>query len=180
MIVLAGKTCSGKDTIVNQLVKMGYQKVTTYTTRPMRENEIDGVTYHYITDKEFKEKVNNGFFAEHNVFHTEFGDWYYGSAREDYVDGKSVIILTPSGLKDIKQDKELSKLNITSFYIIADNETLQNRLIKRGDNPNEAMRRLESDSIDFANIDDLINHKVLNNGKGSPETVAMIIDSLYE
>ena len=35
-MVLIGKSCSGKDTVVKELKKMGYESIVTYTTRPMR------------------------------------------------------------------------------------------------------------------------------------------------
>ena len=44
MIVLCGKTASGKDTIMKLLVTTGFKPVVRYTTRPIRPGEIDGVT----------------------------------------------------------------------------------------------------------------------------------------
>ena len=50
MLILIGKTASGKDTILNQLVKKhGYKKIVTYTSRPMRKGEKQDVTYHFIS-----------------------------------------------------------------------------------------------------------------------------------
>ena len=37
MLLLTGKTCSGKDTIKKELIKMGMESVITYTTRPPRK-----------------------------------------------------------------------------------------------------------------------------------------------
>ena len=40
MIVIIGKTASGKDLIVKKLCNdYGYNKIVTYTTRPMRKGE---------------------------------------------------------------------------------------------------------------------------------------------
>ena len=89
MIILLGKTASGKDTIVNYLVKnLGYKKLTTYTTRPMRPGEVQNLQYHFISEEDFKEKISHGFFLEYKTYHTEFDDWYYGSAMEDYEKSK--------------------------------------------------------------------------------------------
>ena len=50
---IMGKTCSGKTRIVEELCKKyGYHKLVTYTTRPMRKAERDGVDYHFISAKE--------------------------------------------------------------------------------------------------------------------------------
>lgn len=47
MIILVGKSCSGKDTVVKELTKMGYNKIVTCTTRPPRPGEINGREYHF-------------------------------------------------------------------------------------------------------------------------------------
>ena len=84
MIILLGKTASGKDTVLNRLVKEhGYKKIVTYTTRPKREREIQDVTYHFIGEDEFKEKIESGFFLEYKEYRSAHGTWYYGSAKED-------------------------------------------------------------------------------------------------
>ena len=57
MIFIAGKTCSGKTRIVSELCKkFGYKKIVTYTTRPIRDKEVDGVDYHFISEEEFEKK----------------------------------------------------------------------------------------------------------------------------
>ena len=51
LLVLMGKSCSGKDTIANELVnKHGYESLVSYTTRPMRDGEIQDQTYHFISE----------------------------------------------------------------------------------------------------------------------------------
>ena len=105
MLIILGKTASGKDTIVNKLVKdYGYKKIITYTTRDTRQGVKQDITYHFVSEDEFRQKINKGFFAEYKTYNTEFGKWYYGSALEDLnnADDKTVIILTPQGYSDVK------------------------------------------------------------------------------
>lgn len=45
MIILIGKSGSGKDAILRELQKHGFTKITTVTTRPPRHNEINGRSY---------------------------------------------------------------------------------------------------------------------------------------
>ena len=51
MVILIGKSASGKDTVAKRLIKdYGYQKIVTWTTRPMRPGEKQDITYHYTSD----------------------------------------------------------------------------------------------------------------------------------
>lgn len=164
MIFILGKTASGKTTIVKKLVNdYDYKQVITYTTRPIRKGEIPGVTYHYISIENFQQKIHDGFFAEWKVYHTVFGDWYYGSSKSDIenADSKSIIILTPDGFKDVI--KNIPYFNYRSIYIYSNNQTIKNRLIKRGDNVDEANRRLCYDTIDFDGIESAVDKIFYNN-----------------
>lgn len=160
VIVLMGKSCSGKDTVCNELVKKGYKKIVTYTTRPIRPGEEDGKTYHYISDEEFKTKASEGFFAEWKSYLSAQGLWYYGSAVEDYETKKdSVIILTPRGLKDV-QDKFL---DVKVIYLYANSKTIAARMKHRKDDPTEAARRIKADNEDFKGVENLADRIIYNN-----------------
>lgn len=163
MVILIGKTASGKDSILNILTaKYGYTKLITYTTRPMRANEKQDITYHFTSDEDFQNKIEENFFAEWKSYDTEFGIWYYGTALEDLenADDKTVIILTPDGYRDI-----LNKLSQKpkSIYVYANNSTIKERLLKRGDNKDEAQRRLEHDNTDFKGIENEVDKIFYNN-----------------
>ena len=58
LLIICGKMCSGKDTIVKRLINKGFKKVVTYTTRPKKRGEVDGVDYHYISKEDFEKKSN--------------------------------------------------------------------------------------------------------------------------
>ena len=64
MIVLVGKTASGKTLIANEMMKRGYKKIVTTTTRPMRKKEFDGIDYDFISEDDFIEKAKNHYFLE--------------------------------------------------------------------------------------------------------------------
>lgn len=163
LFIILGKTASGKDRTVNELTsKYDFNKIITYTTRPMRKNEEQDITYHFISEDDFKQKINDNFFAEWKTYNTEFGVWYYGTSLEDLENGddNSVIILTPAGYRDII--KKVSKRPI-SILINTDDETIKNRLVKRGDNPKEAERRLIHDNEDFKGIENEVDYIIHNN-----------------
>lgn len=159
---ILGKTCSGKTTIVDKLVSShGYKKIITYTSRPMRNKEVDGKDYHFISEIEFREKIHDGFFAEWKSYNTEFGKWFYGVAKEDLenTDEKSLLIITPDGYSDIKN----AGIYLKTIYIYANNQTIRERLKKRGDNKEEADRRIYADNIDFKGFENEADIIVYNN-----------------
>ena len=75
IVVLLGKTSSGKDTVCNQLIQKGYKKLVTYTARPMRPGEVQNETYHFISKEEFKTLISKGFFAEYTSYETVDDIW---------------------------------------------------------------------------------------------------------
>lgn len=180
MVTILGKTNSGKDSILNKLVnEYGYIKATTFTTRPMREGEIQDITYHFITDEEFDKKVNEGFFAEYKTYNTAFGVWKYGSSKESYKnsDNKTIIILTPDGYRDIIKTLDEKP---TAIYIYANNQTIKERLKKRGDNKEEAERRLLHDNEDFKGVENIVGKIVYNNKSNNIDDVVNTIVKYLE
>ena len=160
MLCLVGKSCTGKDTILKKMLSnFGYKPVVTYTTRPARPGEVDGVDYHFIDKSQFRRMKLQGFFAETTSYNVSTGEtWYYGTLLKDLNDD-SIIILNPEGLRTLKENKDL---NIVSFLITAKEGTLRERLKKRGDNLEEAERRFEADKKDFENILELVDFSFSN------------------
>ncbi len=128
-IILCGKSGSGKTTIGVELEKYGYKKLVTYTTRPMRKGEVNGVDYHFVTEDEFQKLLDNGKFAETASYNAEFGFCRYGSLKEDYgCEGEQYVILNPFGLKAVRK----SGISATAIYVYVDAHVLTKRLTKRG------------------------------------------------
>lgn len=174
MIVLIGCSGSGKSTIQKVLFdKYNFSRLVTYTTRPPRKNEVDGIDYHFISEKDFKEKQKLGFFAEVG----KYREWYYGSAVEDYADDK-VAVLTPHGLRQIKKNPDL---NICSFYIDVPRRDRLIKILQRGDDIEEAKRRDSSDCGQFDGIEDEVDYVIKNEEYGTkPGTIAQTIVSIYK
>lgn len=176
MILLVGKSATGKDTIRQQLNSLGIPSVVTYTTRPMREGEIDGITYHFVTESRFRALDIMGHFVETTSYNVATGEtWYYGSALEDLKDN-SVMIVNPDGLKVIKN---ILGNKAVSFLITAKDEVIKNRQIKRGDNLKEAERRLEADNKDFKNMEQYIDFSLRSDMGLEPSELAQLILRIY-
>lgn len=157
MIVLVGESASGKSSIERCLVDdYEYKKVVSYTTRPPRNGEVDGIDYHFIDTEKFLKLKEDDFFAEVAMYR----DWHYGTAKEDCTDDK-IAVLTPHGLRQISK---VCGINVTSFYINVPRRDRLIKLLQRGDNIEEAYRRSLSDVGQFDGIEDEVNYVIHNDG----------------
>lgn len=80
LFVLMGKSSTGKDTIYKELLKddrISLKEVVIYTTRPIREGEIDGREYHFVDEKTRDELVQSGKVIERRDYNTVHGVWSY-------------------------------------------------------------------------------------------------------
>ena len=84
IVVLSGPSGSGKTTLVRELVaraEVTLVKSVSATTRSPRPTEIHGDDYWFLTDAEFREKLQNGEFLEHaEVFSSGY---LYGTLRSE-------------------------------------------------------------------------------------------------
>ena len=183
MLILVGKMGSGKDTIKNELIKLGMKNCCTYTTRPKRLGELDGRTYHFITDEEFETKKKDKFFVSTSTYHTAFGTWKYGTQVSELLKtSNSIVILNPTEIKQIKENTLLDELmnkNIKICYLIAGSKSIWERLSKRGDDPDEVKRRMERDQEDFKNISEYVDFSIRNEDI-NPKSLAKIIYGIYQ
>ena len=176
IIVLVGKTASGKTTVANELCKNhGYKRIITYTTRPMRENEVQDVDYHFISDEQFNKMVENNEFTEYKRYNTAHGVWSYGSVvtlEQELSEDCYVIILTPQGLRDLS--KKMSRY--IAFYLNVSLKSQLERLKKRADEEQQIIKRLENDAKDFENVLDIVDYNFYtDNTFSSPQGVASMI-----
>jgi guanylate kinase len=139
-IILVGKAGSGKDYFKDFLRDQGHTCDVSYTTRPKRDGEVEGKTYHYITEETFNSLNDSGMFYEAVVFN----GWQYATSVSDWKERK-VCIKTPSGVAQLT-DNDIKESIIIYFDIPLD--IRKQRLSKRSD-ADKVERRLESDEKDF-------------------------------
>jgi len=79
IIVFSAPSGAGKTTIVKEILKSFPQLVFSIsaTTRPKRDTETEGTEYYFLSEKEFKKKIENDEFIEWEKFY----DYYYGTLK---------------------------------------------------------------------------------------------------
>lgn len=146
VVAICGKTCSGKDTLKETLLKNTdkFHRVVGYTTRPPRENEEDGVTYNFISDKDFH--------ALDLIEKAYFNNWWYGTALNSFDKDKiNLIILNPAGLDTFL---DFPFLDLYIVFLVADDDIRFLRYYERENYKVEDSfnRRNEADKKDFLNF----------------------------
>lgn len=112
------------------------------TTREPRPGEKDGEVYHFVNKADFQERMARGEFLEWAVVH---GENYYGTMKsailEPLREGKIVIReVDVQGLRSIRELIPAS--NLRSIFLTVDGwETLQRRILKRSQLPEEELER---------------------------------------
>ena len=75
-----GKSATGKDTIYQKLLnesKLELKRIIPYTTRPIREGEVEGREYHFCTEKDVQSLEREGRIVELRAYNTVYGVWKY-------------------------------------------------------------------------------------------------------
>ena len=150
-VIVVGKSGSGKDYLIRKLEKEGLTTSIKVTTRPQRQNEIDGKTYHFKSLDEFNFLLeSNQFIVDQEFFNDKKELWKYGILKEDFNNAQA-FIMTPGEIAQI--DPETRK-GCFVVYLDIDRKIRESRILGRNDNNDSVTRRLESDEIDFKNFKD--------------------------
>ena len=75
-----GKSATGKDTIYQKLLnesKLDLKRIIPYTTRPIREGEVEGREYHFCTEEDVQKLEKAGRIVELRAYNTVYGVWKY-------------------------------------------------------------------------------------------------------
>lgn len=153
IIVLLGASATGKDTVAKHISeKYNIPMAISYTTRPMRSNETQGVEYYFISDDEMHEKFKNGEIIEHTSYYIQSEDvsYTYANVVGEFEKGDYILtILNPHGLYQF--NKSQYKDNLVSIMLNCDARVRLIRSLNRDENVNvkEVLDREIRDELDF-------------------------------
>lgn len=150
-ILIAGKSGAGKDTLKNMLFNYGdYHSIVTSTTRPIREGEVDGVSYHFLSELEMLQKIYDGSMIEA----VRFNDWVYGTSLNSLSDDKvNLGVYNPEGIEILSESSSLIPFIV---YVKCNDKVRLMRALNREENPDvlEIIRRFGADDKDFLDFED--------------------------
>lgn len=156
---IMGKSSSGKDTIFKYIrddKSLELKEIIGYTTRPIRDNEKNGVEYNFIDINKLNELNEAGKIIESRCYHTVHGDWYYLTVDDkntDLTKKNYIVIITLEAYNSYKAYYGEDK--VEPIYIDLDDGIRLKRALEREmsqSNPNyeEICRRFITDNKDFS------------------------------
>ena len=158
---LMGKSSSGKDTIFKKLLQdqeLNLTSIITYTTRPIRHNESQGLEYNFVTEESLAKYSNMKKIIEQRVYNTVNGKWSYCTIDDGQIDLSQnnyyLMIGTLESYKNLQEYFGASK--VIPLYVEVDDGVRLERALERErqqpyPNYEELCRRFLADCLDFSN-----------------------------
>lgn len=180
IVILVGKTCSGKTTIESLLVESGFRRVVSCTTRAPRVGEIDGVHYNFVSQQEFEELVVQKRLVEWKRFDGQL----YGTLKSDEWGGKwekdgtaHVVVMEPVGAVALRNHCIANGIPYAMVFVECSAEQISKRFISRvmsGASVDSSARRLQTMLQDEVSWPPsyLIPDITLNSSENAPSKLA--------
>jgi len=160
--IISSVAGGGKSTLIELLLKNHpeLEFSVSCTTRPPRPGDIPGKTYHFLTEAEFRGKIEKGEFLEWALVHGN----YYGTSKtfieQALRQGKSVILdIDVQGAKAVKQRFSDAK---TIFILPPSEEIWIRRLKERGTDSEEAIATRIANGRKELEEKDWFEYKIVN------------------
>lgn len=191
LYVLMGKSCTGKDTLCQELLdcsELNIKGVVGYTTRPIRSGEKEGVEYNFVNPQDTKrlhDLRESGKIIEERVYKTEYGDWLYFTVDDGQIDftANHLMIGTLESCKSL-QSYYGEDLVIPIYIEVDDAIRLQRSLNRENSQKNpkytEMCRRYLADNEDFSEdrLASIKNIKRINNDNGVSSCLEQISEDI--
>ena len=155
MFILSSPSGAGKTTISRMLLQRDpeIKLSVSATTRPMREGEVDGKDYHFVSQEQFDQMVENSEFLE---WATVFGNSYgtpKAQVKAGLREGQDYLFdIDWQGTQQLYQKMEVDVVRV--FILPPSLEELQRRLNGRGtDSPEVIAARMERARAEISHWD---------------------------
>ncbi len=164
LILFCGPSGSGKTTIVHHLLKkfpmMRFS--VSATTRPKRENETDGIDYHFLSPEEFRTKIANNEFLE---WEEVYKDRYYGSLKSEVdriLSEGNIALFDIDVVGGLNIRKNYGRQLLDVFVMPPSVDELHKRLVARATEDEESLRKRLDKAEEEMHAAFQFNHVIVN------------------
>lgn len=156
---LMGKSSCGKDTLYKRILAesgLPLKTLVSYTTRPIRSGETDGLEYYFLTEEQLHALEQEGRIIELRAYHTVHGIWKYFTVDDHQLDLSKHNYLVIGTLESFqKLQDHFGSDRLVPLYIEVDpGERLQRALdrerLQQEPRYAELCRRFLADEEDFS------------------------------
>lgn len=140
-----GRTASGKSEIARRVCKrLGLKQVKSMTTRPPRDNELNGESDHYFESQDEFDMMGSvyGFVAETTINGYQYATTYDELERSD------IYVIDPDGVKSLKEHCG-DKFRFVEIYFRVPYNLAEARYVSRGGTKQEFKQRYDKESSQF-------------------------------
>lgn len=124
LLCIMGKTACGKDSLVNKLTeRTGLKSITSYTTRPRRENE--GNTHIFVNEDDYNEMYEAGIVAAF----TQIGAYKYWTTI-DQLEDADLYIIDYEGVKTLRA-LNLPNIRLVTIFINTPDDIREERALNK-------------------------------------------------
>ncbi len=162
IIIISGPSGAGEDSVIKDIVRtMSVEKIITTTTRDMRKEDIEGVSYYFISKKDFQQKIKNNEFVE---YAKQYNGNYYGVSKKELlrVAKSNNIGIWKIEYQGVITAKKLFP-NIKSILITAPLEDLEKRIQKRDNLSSKYVEERMVYTKEWLKHRDIYDFEVINN-----------------
>ncbi len=144
LFILSSPAGGGKTTLANLLISEipNLKRVITCTTRKPRPGEKNGVDYFFLSEEEFKRRIEENDFLEYAIVHGN----YYGTPKKEVLEelSKGIDLILVIDVQGMRQVKKNFKDVVSIFLLPPSFNTIIERMKQRGDSEEEIKKRLET------------------------------------
>tara|TARA_Y100000766_G_scaffold95446_1_gene81435 strand:+ start:464 stop:1075 length:612 start_codon:yes stop_codon:yes gene_type:complete len=163
LIIFAAPSGAGKSSLIKKIIEISEEKLelsVSATTRLPRKGEIHGKDYFFISDNEFNELKDKDAFIEcANVHGNQYGT-LKSFVHEKLEEGISVIL--DIDVQGFAQIRETIEEMISIFIIPPSLDELEKRLISRGLDTNDAIKKRLLNAVEELKHAESFDYIVLN------------------
>lgn len=154
-----GKSSCGKDTIYKRILsekRLPLKTLVSYTTRPIRDGETNGIEYYFLTEQDLENLKQQGKIIELRTYHTVHGPWSYFTVNDHQINLSHYHYLIIGTLESyLALQQYFGKDCLVPLYIDLDpGERLQRALdrerMQTEPKYSELCRRFLADEADFS------------------------------
>lgn len=149
LVIISSPSGAGKTTLARRLLAEfpDVQFSVSYTTRPPRSNEVEGVDYHFVDDVHFERMVHDGAFAEHATVHGNKYGTAHAAVETAIAGGRDVVFdVDWQGGRALSAKWPDDSLKV--FILPPDLDTLEQRLRRRATDHESVIQRRLRKAID--------------------------------